>query len=210
MGFYNDRLLPRAIDKMLDTGEARKHRSHVVPHAHGLVLEIGFGSGTNLPFYGEQVERVLAVDPATLGQQLAADRLAKFAAPVEFIGLDGQVLPVDDSSVDTVVSTWTLCTIPDPVAALREARRVLKPGGRLLFCEHGLHPEPKVAKMQHRLDKVWKYVAGGCHLARPIDQLVTEAGFEIVETDRHQMKGGPKFAGYLYEGQAIASGSPAG
>lgn len=204
MGWYNDNLLPRVIDKVLDTGEARKHRSHVVPKATGRVLEIGFGSGPNLAFYGGDVMEVLAVDPSLKGRELAEERIEGFDRPVRFVGLDGQRLDVPDNAVDSVVSTWTLCTIPDPAAALVEVRRVLKPGGRFYFCEHGRHPEPTVASWQDRLDRVWPHMAGGCHLGRRIADLVADAGFEPEESAEHMMKQSPRWVGYLYEGVAVA------
>lgn len=204
MGWYNDNLLPRAIDRMLDTGEARKHRSHIVPQAAGEVLEIGFGSGTNLAFYSRDVTRLYAIDPATIGRRLAGPRLATFDRPVDFIGLDGQAVPLDDASVDAVVTTWTMCTVPDPVAALREARRVLKPAGKLYYIEHGLHPHPKVQRFQRRIEPVWRRFAGGCHLTRDMGDMVRSAGFEPVHEDAHMMNKSPRFAGYLYEGVAVA------
>jgi ubiquinone/menaquinone biosynthesis C-methylase UbiE len=200
MGLYNDQLLPRVIDRVLDTGEARKHRSHVVPAASGVVLEFGFGSGTNLPFYGEAVERVLAVDPATVGRKL--DRINRFPRPVEFIGLDGQRLSIEDDSVDTVVSTWTLCTIADAHAALLEARRVLRPGGRLLYVEHGRHPDAATAATQRRIEPLWRRIAGGCHLTRHAPSLVEAAGFRHTSNTEHMMKQSPGAFGYLFEGIA--------
>jgi ubiquinone/menaquinone biosynthesis C-methylase UbiE len=167
-------------------------RERVCEGLHGQVVEIGFGSGLNVPFYPAAVSGVAAIEPAGVGWKLARRRLGATNIPVEHAGLDGQSLPLPDNSYDAALSTWTLCTIPDAVAALREVRRVLKPGGRLHFLEHGLAPDPRVQRWQHRLEPVQKRFAGGCHLTRPILDLLTEAGFTIAEVDEFYEKGAPK------------------
>lgn len=201
MGFYEDQVLPRAIDVMLGNKEMGKLRRRALEGVSGTVLEIGFGSGTNLEYYPRDVERLLAVDPAMVGRKLARKRLAAARLPVEFVGLDGQSLPIGDESVDNVVSTWTLCTIPDVDAALAEIHRVLRPGGRLFFLEHGLSDDPKVARRQHRFDRLQQRIAGGCHLDRRHDELIRAAGFEI---DRFAtfMIAGPKPMSFMYAGTA--------
>ena len=165
------------------------------------MLEIGFGSGTNVPFYPATVSRVVAVDPAEVGRKLAGKRLARSPIPVEFVGLDGEHLPLDDASVDHVLSTWTLCSIPDVEQALAEVRRVLKPGGTLHFCEHGASPDPGVRKWQERLTPIQRRLFGGCHLDRAIDRLVAGSGLVIETLDTSYMRG-PKLVGHMYEGIA--------
>lgn len=177
--WYEERVLPRVIDKVCATPAFRPHRRTAVAGLDGTVLEIGFGSGLNLPYYPVEVERLLAVDPATLGRELAADRIAAVPFPVESVGLDGAVLALDDHSVDHVVSTFTLCTIHDVYAALAEVRRVLRPGGTFRVLEHGLSDDPKVAAWQRRMTPIQRRVAGGCHLDRPIMHLVEKAGFRV-------------------------------
>ena len=201
MGFYEDQVLPRVIDKLLGNREMGKLRARALEGVSGTVLEIGFGSGTNLEHYPREVDRVLAVDPATVGRKLARKRLATARVPVEFIGLDGQSLPLDDESVDNAVSTWTLCTIPDVAAALAEVRRVLKPGGRLYFLGHGLSDDPKVARRQHRFDPWQQRVAGGCHLDRRHDDLIRAAGFELDRFSTFAIAG-PKSMSFMYAGTA--------
>ena len=200
MSLYRDRVLPRLVDVVLgrqyDTVRAR-----VAAPLDGTVLEVGFGSGRNVPHYPCSVTRVVAIDPSLAGRKLAASRLAASAVPVEFAGLDGQQLPLEDRSVDHALITWTLCTIPDPARCLAEVHRVLKPGGRLHFVEHGLSPNPRVERWQHRLTPLWRHVAGGCHLDRPIDRLLTSAGFDIDRLDRYRFSG-PELITYLYEGVA--------
>ncbi len=165
------------------------------------MLELGFGAGLNLPHYPSEVERIHAVDPATVGRKLARKRLAACPIPVDFSGLDGQALPLPDDSVDAALSTWTLCTIPDLRAALAEVRRVVRPGGRLHFLEHGLSPDERVARWQRRLNPIQMKLIDGCRLDRPIDAELAGAGLVVEELDNFYMKG-PKFAAYMYSGAA--------
>jgi SAM-dependent methyltransferase len=204
MGFYRDRILPRIVNRFMDNEEFLAHRRTCLAVVGGVVLEVGFGSGLNLPHYPSEVRKLYALDPATVGRRLAAERIAASPFPVEFVGLYGEAIPLVDASVDAAVSTWTLCTISDPLKALGEIRRVLKPGGRLHFIEHGRSPEEKVARWQDRLTPIQKVVGGGCHLNRRIDALVLEAGFEIEELENVYMKG-PKIGTYLYKGVATSA-----
>ncbi|MGD8861126.1 MAG: class I SAM-dependent methyltransferase [Myxococcales bacterium] len=203
MGFYEDRLLPRLIDRVLSTGECIKYRKRVVQGLHGTVLEVGFGSGLNLPYYPEDVQRVHAVDPSELGRRMAEDRICECHAHVEYAGLDGARLELPDDSVDAVLSTWTLCTIPEVDCALEEMRRVLKPGGALHFLEHGRSSDAGVARWQDRIDRAWGVFSGGCHLNRSIDSLVEDAGFRVEALDNFEMRG-PRVFTYMYQGRAIA------
>jgi SAM-dependent methyltransferase len=193
MGYYGERVLPRIVNAACGMKSNEALRRRVCEGLHGSVVEIGFGSGHNVPFYPPDVIEVTAIEPADLAWELAADRLAATSTPVARAGLDGQRLPLDDDSRDTAVSTWTMCTIPDAAAALGELRRVLRPGGTLHFVEHGLAPDAKVQRWQHRLEPVQKRLFGGCHLTRPITDLLTDAGFEIVERDEFYEAGAPKF-----------------
>lgn len=195
MGLYGERVLPRIINIACGTKTVQPLRRQVCTGLSGHVIEIGFGSGLNLPFYPAAVTRVAAIEPSDVGWKLAAKRLAGTAVPVQRSGLDGQVLPFADDSFDAALSTWTLCTIPDVAAALREVRRVIKPGGKLHFLEHGLAPDERVRHWQRRLDPLQQRVAGGCHFTRPIVELLMTAGFSIDELDVFYEKGAPKFAG---------------
>ncbi len=168
----------------------------------GEVLEVGFGSGLNVPHYPQGVKNVRAVDPAVVGRTLAAGRVEASTIPVEYVGLDGAQLPLEDESVDSVLSTWTLCTIPDVDRALLEIRRVLRPGGALHFLEHGRSPDPNVTKWQDRLNPVQRRLFGGCNLNRQIDDLVREAGLQVSNIENYYLRG-PKSLGYMYEGVAI-------
>jgi SAM-dependent methyltransferase len=193
MGIYGEHVLPRIIDKACGMKANAPLRRRVCDGLHGQVVEIGFGSGHNVPFYPSAVTGVAAIEPADIGWKLARKRLDAATVPVERKGLDGQSLPLPDDSCDTALSTWTLCTIPDVATALQEVRRVLKPGGTLHFVEHGLAPDDKVQRLQHRLEPVQKRLAGGCHLTRPIIDLLLDAGFTIAEVDVFYEHGAPKF-----------------
>jgi len=201
VGFYSDQILPRFTNLTLGGRAFTKIRRRVASGLSGDVLEIGFGSGLNVPHYPSSVKRVLAVDPATVGRKLAAHRVAASLVPVEYVGLDAASLPLDSASIDHVLITWTMCTIPDVERALKEIHRVLRPGGELHFVEHGLSSDPQVAKWQNRLTPFQRRWAGGCHLNRPIDQLIEQAGFTLSRIDNYYMKG-PKPMGYMFEGLA--------
>ena len=192
MGMYAERVLPRIVNVACGMKSAAPLRQRVCDGLHGQVVEIGFGSGLNVPYYPAAVTGVAAIEPADLGWKLAGKRLSATDVPVERSGLDGQSLPLSDNSCDTAVSTWTLCTIPDVAAALREVRRVLKPGGTLHFVEHGLATDEKVRRWQHRLEPLQKRLFGGCHLTREIADLLTDAGFTVTEVDVFYEKGAPK------------------
>jgi len=204
MGFYSDQILPRATDVIMAAKQLGPIRARVAAELDGEVLEVGFGSGLNIAHYPSAVHRVRAVDPATLGRKLAAKRLATSPTPVEFAGLDGQHLPVDSQSVDHVLATWTLCSIPQPERALAEIDRVLRPGGRFHFAEHGRSPDPKVARWQDRLTPIQRRLAGGCHLNRPIQALIEASGLELAKIANYHLQD-PKAFGYMYEGVAAKS-----
>jgi len=202
VGLYADQILPRAINLALRGGEFAGPRARAAAGLDGEVLEIGFGSGLNIPYYPAGLKRVQAVDPAAAGRKLAAGRAAGCAVPIEYVGSDAEALPVPDASVDHVLSTWTLCTIPDAMRALAEIRRVLRPGGAFRFVEHGLAPDRGIARLQQRLTPLQRRAFGGCHLNRPIDQLVAAAGLELTQMDTYYMKG-PRALGYTFEGVAV-------
>jgi SAM-dependent methyltransferase len=204
VGFYEDRVLPRIINSACGSKTLEPLRHRVCEGLAGEVVEIGFGSGLNVPFYPSKVTRVAAIEPADLGWRLAEKRLRATPVPVHRSGLNGQSLPFADHSFDAALSTWTLCTIPDVAAALREVRRVLKPGGTLHFLEHGLAPDERVRVWQRRLDPIEKRLFGGCHFTRPIVDLVTTAGFRINEVDAFYEQGAPKFAGASSLGSAVS------
>lgn len=202
MGLYDRHILPHLIDFACGMGAVMKARSQLVPQARGRVLEIGIGSGLNLSFYDPQrVEVVVGVDPSADMQRLARERAARCQVPVEMIALELGQIQAEDASFDDIVCTFTLCTIPDALAALKEMRRVLKPGGRLLFCEHGLAPDLPVVRWQKRLTPLWKPLAGGCHLDRDIPALIGAGGFHIRELSTGYLKG-PRPMTHVYRGWA--------
>ena len=208
MGFYGERLLPRIINLACNTKPARSLRSRVCADLAGEVVEIGFGSGLNVPYYPPAVTRVTAVDPSEDAWKLAGRRVAAASVPVQRSGLDGQSLPFPDNSFDAALSTWTMCTIPDVAAALAELHRVLKPGGTLHFLEHGLAPDESVRRWQRLIEPVHKRIFGGCHLTRPIADLVAAAGFTISDLDVFYEKVAPKFVGADSLGIATARVAP--
>lgn len=202
MGFYDRYVLPRLIDFACGMGDVMKTRSLVVPQAEGQVLEIGIGTGLNLSFYDPaRVSRITGVDPAAQMQALARQRADAISIPVDTIALELGEIQAAAASFDSIVCTFTLCSIPDALAALREMRRVLKPGGRLHFAEHGLAPDPSVVRWQHRLTPVWKPLAGGCHLDRDIPRLIEAGGFRIGELHSSYLPG-PRPMTFVYRGWA--------
>jgi len=204
MGVYADRVLPHLINVVMNTKETREIRARVCGGLEGEVLEIGFGTGHNLPFMPTAVTRLLAVEPSGRSVGLARERIAASPIDVDVIGLDGQKLPVADASVDAVLCTWSLCTIPDAVAAVSEARRVLRPGGTFHFVEHGLAPDAGVRRWQDRFNPVQNRLAGGCNLNRDITGLIEAGGLRVSKLDRYYGRGEPKMFGSLYEGIAAA------
>jgi ubiquinone/menaquinone biosynthesis C-methylase UbiE len=202
MGFYSRYILPRFIDLAMSNREVARLRANLVPQAYGDVLEIGIGSGLNLALYSSQVRRVYGVDPSLELQQLARKRAFSATAPVEFFLQSAEeALPLADASIDTAVLTWTLCSIPNPVNALREIRRVLKGSGRLIFLEHGRAADASVAIWQDRLTPFWRCIAGGCHLNRKADAIITSGGFHVIELKTEYIPG-PRLMTYIYQGIA--------
>jgi len=202
--FYEQRVLPLLVDRAMRQRPLEPFRREVVPPARGRVLEVGVGSGLNLPLYGHAVDALLGLDPSSRLLSMARRRVRPGGAPLRLLQASATDLPLADGSVDTVILTWTLCSIPDPVAALREMRRVLAPGGALRFVEHGLSPLPRVRSWQKKLTPIWRRFAGGCHLDRKVDELLREAGFEISEL-RTEYAAGPRPLTYMYTGCAQPS-----
>jgi ubiquinone/menaquinone biosynthesis C-methylase UbiE len=202
--WYERHLLPYLTDLACGGKPIRRQRRKVVPLARGKVLEIGIGTGLNLEYYDKaRVEKVVGLDPGLEMHRLARKRVAKAGMPVELVGLSAEKIPFEAGAFDTVVVTYSLCTIPDPVAALGEMRRVLKPGGKLIFCEHGLAPDASVRRWQERLTPLWSKVAGGCHLNRDIPALLKEGGFRSLDTETMYLPG-PRPLTYNYWGTAEA------
>jgi len=206
MSIYARYVLPRLIDLVMRKESNTAERARLVSVACGRVLEVGFGSGLNLPFYGPAVERLYGLDPSRELWRLAQSRIDVARIPFESVLASAEVIPLPEASVDDVVMTWTACSIPDAGRALREIRRVLRPGGRLLFVEHGHSPDVGVARWQDRLNPVWKRVAGGCNLNRRIDELIVGAGFDITSIEQGYGEG-PKPFSYLYKGIAQKGGA---
>ena len=201
MGIYQRYVLPRVIHLAMRNKTAREERARFVPLASGNVLEVGIGSGLNLPYYTRDVEKVVGIDPSLELWRMAQRRAAQTPFPVEFLGRSAESIPAADRTFDTVVTTWTLCSIADPPRALAEMRRLLRPEGRLIFVEHGRSPDERVAAWQDRLTPVWRRLGGGCHLNRQIDDLLRGAGFGIAQMETGYSKGAKALA-FLYKGVA--------
>ncbi len=201
MGFYEDRILPHLVHLAMRRDTFSAYRRRLVPSARGRVLEIGIGSGLNLPLYTHAATHVIGLDRSPRLLSMARQVHPETGVPIELIEGSAESLPMEDESVDTVVTTWTLCTIPDVVAALGEMRRVLKPSGELLFVEHGRSPDARVRRWQDRLTPVWRRLGGGCHLNRPIRELLEGSGFRLERIETGYMKG-PKPMAFMYEGCA--------
>jgi ubiquinone/menaquinone biosynthesis C-methylase UbiE len=206
MSFYENRVLPFVIDMACSMPPIMELRQQVVPRCRGEVLEVGAGSGINFALYDRRkVSKIYALEPSAGMRRKAQHNLSQSPVPVEWLDLPGEKIPLADHSVDTVLLTYTLCTIPDYATALKQMLRVLKPGGQLLFCEHGRAPEPEVVKWQDKLTPTWKKWAGGCHLNRPIADYLRNAGFTITEQHNLYVDKSPRFVGYMYYGCAVPS-----
>ena len=199
MGFYQDHLVPHLVNLAMRNRQLAPYRERIVAQAEGRVLEIGVGSGMNLPLYTDRAVEILGLEPHPKLLKMASAKAAPVAS--KLIEGSAEAIPLDARAVDTVLLTWTLCTIPDVTKSLAEMRRVLKPGGQLLFVEHGLSPDQRVRKWQNRLTPVWKRIAGGCHLNRPVRNLIEDAGFRISRLETGYMPG-PKPMTFIYEGAA--------
>ena len=201
MNLYDRYMLPPILDFVMRQDQLQEYRQAVIAAASGRVLEIGVGSGLNFSFYRKEADTVIGLDPSPRLLAMAQRRAAAAGVRAIFVQASATAIPLADNAVDTIVMTWTLCSIPDPLTALREMRRVLKPGGMLLFVEHGLSPELGVERWQHWLTPIWRRIAGGCHLDRKMDNLVRDAGFELSEI-RTKYARGPRAFTYMYQGCA--------
>jgi len=203
MRWYDEHVLPRLQDHALDTAHAHRIRARVLAPLAGEVVEIGFGTGHNLPYLPAGVTRLLAVEPSESSIAVAADRIAASAVPIEVIGPDAQRIPLPDASVDAALCTWSMCSIPDPVAAVAEVRRVLRPGAQLHFVDHGVAPDERVRRWQHRLSGLQQRLMGGCHLDRDIPELLRLGGMTVTHLERYYAPAAPKAFAAMYEGRAI-------
>jgi ubiquinone/menaquinone biosynthesis C-methylase UbiE len=201
MNFYSDIIFPRLCDLAMRNKQLRGMRERVIGAAEGRVLEIGVGSGMNLPFYRPPVREILALEPAPRLMTMARDKSPATSISISFLEASAEAIPLDQHSVDTVITTWTLCSIPQAAVALSEMRRVLRPGGKLLFAEHGLAPDESVRRWQDRLTPAWRYIGGGCHLNRPIRSMIEGTGFRIARIETGYIPG-PKPMTFMYEGSA--------
>lgn len=203
MNLWNEYIAPPLVSLACSAKPIVEQRQKVVPHATGTVLEVGFGSGLNLPFYdADKVDRLFALEPHLAMRKRAAKRVEASPLEIEYLDLPGEEIPLDDEAVDTVLITYTLCTIPDVAKALGGMRRVLKPGGEMIFCEHGAAPDDGVAKWQRRLEPAWRAVFGGCHLTRRIPEMIGEAGFEVTDVETMYLASSPKTVAFNYWGRA--------
>jgi ubiquinone/menaquinone biosynthesis C-methylase UbiE len=201
VSFYEQRVLPHLVNWSMRQPTFKEYRSRVLQNAEGCVLEIGIGSGLNLPYYSRAVKHVIGLEPSQRLLAMTFGARKSAPSPAELVQGSAEAIPLENESVDTVVSTWTLCSVPGVMDAMDEIRRVLKKDGRLLFVEHGLSPDARVRRCQDRLTPAWKRIAGGCHLNRPIAQLIEAAGFRIEHVATGYMKG-PKPMTFMYEGSA--------
>jgi ubiquinone/menaquinone biosynthesis C-methylase UbiE len=204
MGIYQDHVLPRFQDKVMGSKRLRQARGRVCEGLEGSVVEIGFGTGLNAHYYSSRITKLVAIEPSPVCMKIAAPRIARAPVPVEYGGLTGEHLDLPTGEFDAVLSTWTLCTIPNMDAALAEIKRVLRPGGSFHFIEHGHAPDEKVARTQARLEPLNKRLAGGCHLTRRIPDDIERAGFDIQKIESYYFKGEPKPMGFTYEGRAVS------
>ena len=202
MAFYSKYILPRLIDLAMKNPATTECRSRIVPRATGRVLDVGIGSGLNLPFYGPRVTKLWGIDPSSQLLDMARPKLKSVPFPVELLIHSAEEIPLPESSIDTIVLTWTLCTIPDPIRALREMRRVLRADGQVVFAEHGLSPDPGVQAWQHRLNPVWRRIAGGCNMDRKIDDLLLAGGFKTAALSTSYFPG-PRILTYTFQGLAV-------
>jgi ubiquinone/menaquinone biosynthesis C-methylase UbiE len=204
LGIYQRLVLPRLLHAGMRNKRLVPLRERQVAQAFGQVLEIGIGSGLNLPFYRRDIEAVIGIDPSLELLAMARKQTAWLHFPVKLLHGPAEALPLEDHSIDSVVIAWTLCSVAEPGQVLAEARRVLRPGHPLIFVEHGQAPEARVRRWQHRLTPLWRKLAGGCHLNRPVDRVIARAGFEIADLETGYLVKGPRFATYHYLGRAVA------